>query len=113
MLNPGMVVPRCYSDAADVLVTFEGSYANYTGTPDSQGRDYEALHWSPDDPARIWHIVYGAASSGEMQHAMALSKRRGAGYVYVTDAGLPNPFGGLPPAGYWAAEVADLTPLKR
>ena len=107
VLNPGVVVPRCYGDAADVLVTFEGSYANYTGSPDHQGRDYEPLHWTPQDPGQIWHIVYGAASSAEMEHAMALSRQRGAGYVYVTDAGLPNPFGALPPADYWSAEVAQ------
>jgi Spherulation-specific family 4 len=107
VLNPGIVVPQCYRDAADVLVTFEGSYANYTGARDSQGQDYERLDWSPADPAQIWHIVYGAVSSEEMAHAMALSKQRGAGNVYVTDAGLPNPFGSLPPADYWDAEVAE------
>jgi len=106
VLNPGVVVPQCYRHAADVLVTFEGSYAHYAGTPDSQGRGYEPLHWAPDDADQIWHIVYGATSSVEMEHAMALSRQRGAGYVYVTDAGLPNPFGSLPPADYWAAEVA-------
>jgi hypothetical protein len=106
VLNPGIAVPRCYADAADVLVTFEGSYANYTGTPDVMGQDYEPLGWAPTGADRIWHIVYGAASSEEMRHAMALSRQRGAGYVYVTDAGLPNPFGVLPPADYWSAEVA-------
>lgn len=107
VLNPGVVVPRCYRHAADVLVTFEGSYADYAGTPDRQGHGYEPLPWTPDDPHRIWHIVYGATSSAEMEQAMALSRQRGAGYVYVTDGGLPNPFGSLPPADYWAAEVAQ------
>ncbi len=104
VLNPGMPVPQCYSRAADVLVTFEGSYANYTGAPDRQGRDYEPLGWTPEEPSQIWHIVYGATSSEEMEHAMALSNQRRAGYVYVTDGSLPNPFGALPPADYWTAE---------
>jgi hypothetical protein len=108
VLNPGVAVPRCYRSTADVLVTFEGSYANYTGVPDSQGQDYEPLPWTPTDPAQIWHIVYGATTTASMEHAMALSSKRGAGYVYVTDAGLPNPFGSLPPTGYWAMEVASL-----
>ena len=107
VLNPGIAVPRCYAAAADVLVTFEGSYANYTGAPDVLGQDYEPLHWTPTGAGRIWHIVYGAPSTEEMEHAMTLSRQRGAGYVYVTDAGLPNPFGALPPADYWAAEVAQ------
>ncbi len=108
VLNPGMIVPQCYQHAADVLVTFEGSYANYTGTPDQQGRDFEPLRWTPDDPAQIWHIVYGATSSQELDRAMSLSRERGAGHVYVTDAGLPNPFGSLPAADYWTAEQTQL-----
>ncbi len=110
VLNPGIAVPRCYAAAADVLVTFEGSYANYTGAPDAVGQDFEPLTWTPAGPEQIWHIVYGAISTGEMEHAMDLSRQRGAGYVYVTDAGLPNPFGALPPADYWAAELAQRAP---
>jgi hypothetical protein len=106
VLNPGIAVPWCYRHAADVLVTFEGSYANYTGAADVRGQDYEPLRWTPHAASQIWHIVYGAVTIEEMVRAMALSRQRGAGYVYVTDTGLPNPFGGLPPAGYWAAEVA-------
>jgi hypothetical protein len=108
VLNPGIAVPNCYRDAADVLVTFEGSYANYIAAPDHQGQDFEPLHWAPADPGQIWHIVYGATTTASMEHAMALSQKRGAGYVYITDAGLPNPFGSLPPGDYWASEVARL-----
>jgi hypothetical protein len=110
VLNPGAPVPSCYREAADVLVTFEGSYANYTGTPDRQGRDYEPLRWTGPRPGQIWHIIYGATTTAELTHAMALSRERGAGYVYVTDAGLPNPFGTLPPAEYWSAEQTLLDP---
>ena len=106
-LNPGVAVPECYRDAADVLVTFEGSYANYIASPDHQGRDYAPLSWTPKDPGQIWHIIYGAVSLRELTHAMALSRERGAGHVFVTDAGLPNPFGSLPPPGYWSAEQAQ------
>jgi hypothetical protein len=35
---------------------------------------------------------------------MALGRSRNAGFVYVTDAGPPNPFGALPPTDYWSAE---------
>jgi hypothetical protein len=109
VLNPGAPVPSCYRDAADVLVTFEGSYANYTGTPDRQGRDYEPLGWT-GRPGQIWHIIYGATTTAELQRAVSLSRERGAGYVYVTDAGLPNPFGTLPPADYWSVEQSLLDP---
>jgi hypothetical protein len=110
VLNPGLAVPKCYQNAADVLVTFEGSYDNYTGASDSQGQAYKPLSWTPADPNQIWHIVYGATTIDLMDNAMALSNQRRAGYVYITDAGLPNPFGTLPLGEYWALEVANLTP---
>jgi hypothetical protein len=104
VLNPGIAVPRCYESTADVLVTFEGSYADYTGTPDPQGKAYQPLDWKPSRTDKVWHIIYGAASSAQMAHAMALGKSRNAGYIYVTDAGPPNPFATLPPTDYWSAE---------
>ncbi|MGD0313743.1 MAG: spherulation-specific family 4 protein [Acidimicrobiales bacterium] len=110
VLNPGIAVPRCFDNAADVLVTFEGSYANYVGTPGSQGKAYQPLDWAPSSPDKVWHIVYGADSSVEMVHAMALGRSRDAGYVYVTDAGPPNPFGVLPPTDYWSAEQGHRSP---
>jgi hypothetical protein len=39
-----------------------------------------------------------------MRHAIARSKERGAGYVYVTPGALPNPWNQLPGHGYWPAE---------
>ena len=75
-----------------------------------QGKAYEPLDWVPSNPDKIWHIVYGASSSAEMGRAMELSKARNAGYIYVTDAGPPNPFGALPPAGYWSAEQGQRSP---
>lgn len=44
-----------------------------------------------------------------MQQAMALSKVRRAGWVYVTPDDLPNPWDTLPSEAYWTAEL-DATP---
>jgi Spherulation-specific family 4 len=104
-LNPGTAVPRCYENSADVLVTFEGSYGNYTGTPKSPSGAYQPLSWTPADPDKIWHIVYGTATASEMQSVIALSKSRNAGYVYVTDGVLANPYDAVPSA-YWSQEQA-------
>jgi hypothetical protein len=103
-LNPGTAVGQCYRDAADVLVTFEGSYQDYTGIAPSQNQAYQPLNWSPSGPDKIWHIVYGATSTSELRHAVTLSKSRHAGYVYVTSAVPPNPFDSLPGSPYWAFE---------
>jgi hypothetical protein len=110
-LNPGTAVPQCYEDSADVLVTFEGTYGDYTGTPDSPGDAYQPLNWAPVDPRKIWHIVYATATQAEMEQVMALSKSRNAGYVYVTDDVAPNPYDTIPAAAYWADEQDESHPL--
>jgi hypothetical protein len=101
--NPGEAVPQCYQDAADVLVTFEGDYSSYTNA-------FTALSWSPVDPKKIWHIVYDVPTSADMEGVVALSKERGAGYVFVTDATLPNPYDTLPEPAYWDDEVTQMPP---
>ena len=106
MLNPGTNVPQCYENAADVIVTFEGSYQSYIDDP-AAPNPYTPLTWTPTDPMKIWHIVYGAPDTASMEQAVALSKTRDAGYVYVTDDVLANPYDTLPPADYWAAELAS------
>jgi chitodextrinase len=103
VLNPGTNVPQCYEDAGDVIVTFEGSYASYVGDP-SAANPYTPLSWTPVDPKKIWHIVYGAPDVAAMSQAIDLSKTRSAGYVYVTDDVLANPYDTVPADDYWSAE---------
>jgi Spherulation-specific family 4 len=102
VINPGINTPECFVTAADILLNFEGSFSAYqTWTPDGWEAGY--------DPSHFWHLVYGA-SAGQMPTAVLLSQSRGAGYVYVTDDGLPNPWDTLPP--YWAAELAQVNPAS-
>jgi len=107
VLNPGVAVPQCYQDVGDVLVTFEGSYASYMGDPSSPN-PYTPLSWTPVDPMKIWHIVYGVPDTTTMNSVLALSKQRRAGNVYVTDDVLDNPYDTLPSPDYWAAEQAGV-----
>jgi Spherulation-specific family 4 len=110
VLNPGIGVPQCYEDAGDVIVTFEGSYASYIGDP-TAANPFVPLSWTPVDPNKIWHIVYGAPDTAAMANAIALSKTRSSGYVFVTNDVLANPYDTLPPADYWAAELASVITL--
>ena len=98
--NPGSAAAQCYSSAADILIMFEGDYASYT-------------HWTPPawetssaTPDRFWHLVYAASAQADMDNAMALSRQRNAGYVYVTPDNLPNPWDTLPTSSYWTDELA-------
>ena len=108
--NPGVGVPQCYEDAADVIVTFEGSYASYVDDP-SAANPYTPLSWDPVDPKKIWHIVYGAPDVATMSQTVQLSKTRSAGYVYVTNDVLANPYDELPAMDYWGNEQAIASAL--
>jgi hypothetical protein len=100
VLNPGAVTLECYVNSSDVLITFEGLFSTYNGS-------WHAGHaWEVNYPAsRFWHLVH-ATPSGNMTSALNLSRTRHAGWVYVTDDVMPNPWDTL--ASYWSAEVADV-----
>jgi chitodextrinase len=99
--NPGTAAAQCYSDAADTLVMFEGTYASYTG--------WTAPSWelNSSNPDQFWHLVYSTPTQADMENAAALSKQRNAGYLYVTNDALPNPWDTLPTGTYWSDELAQ------
>ena len=78
-------------------MTFEGSYAEYS----QQIQEEWAANLPPD---RFWHLVYGTPR--RTKPSAALTRERRAGYAYVTDATLPNPWNRLPP--YWRTEIREI-----
>jgi hypothetical protein len=92
VINPGTNVDSCYLSVADILVTFESSFAEYQNAWSTAGRDWE----TPANAARIWHIVH-TASSSQWSTALQLSRARNAGYVFVTSfTETQNTYGALP-----------------
>jgi hypothetical protein len=107
ILNPGTWTSSCFASAADILLTFEGSYRQYD-------HSYYAPSWVAGYPAgRFWQIVYGAPTITAMRRAVALSRERGVGDVFVTSAREPNPYGALPRAAYWCAELGRVAGTSR
>jgi len=99
--NPGTGTLEGYLQAADVLVTKETSSANYaSATPQS----WQALH----DASHFANLIYGTATAASMLDQIALARARNAGYVYVTNDVLPNPWDTLPP--YLLQELAAAVP---
>jgi hypothetical protein len=98
--NPGAGADQCYAGAADVLVMFEGTYADYTG--------WTAPAWelNSTNPDKFWHLIYNTPTRANMKNAVSLSKQRNAGYLYVTDDDLPNPWDTLPTGTYWSDELS-------
>jgi hypothetical protein len=97
VLNPGVPPAPGYFDLADVVVTFEGSYAAYA----------DAVEATPEwldrqRPESIAHLVYGATRA----QALGALADSGAGYLYATSGALPNPWRTLP--AYLDEEVEAL-----
>jgi Spherulation-specific family 4 len=102
ILNPGKQTNECFLADTDVLVTFEGPDTQYVN-------DYSAPSWvTHQSPSHFWHIVYDASNVSAMTRAVALSKQRGAGSVFVTPDALPSPYSTLPTGRYWTTELAKL-----
>ncbi|MFH8342582.1 spherulation-specific family 4 protein [Streptomyces sp. AM6-12] len=107
VVNPGASPDECYTQAADTLVTFEGTYDDYVKGYSDGRQAWEASA----DPSKIWHLIHTTGSESQMRNAVSLSKQRNAGYVYVTDDdNTPvdgqqwgNPWDTLP--AYWSDEV--------
>jgi hypothetical protein len=104
VINPGTVTPECFAAAADIILNFEGSYAQY--------QTFSPLGWEANyDASRFWHLVYATAEV-DMPAAVLLSQAHGAGFVYVTpDTLLPNPWDSLPGEPYWSTELAYVQPI--
>jgi hypothetical protein len=96
LLNPGRYPDRAYLELADVTVTFEG-------TPDAYRRQRRPSWAKHIDPARVWNLIYSTPAA-ELASTLRLTRTRGAGFVYITDDALPDPWNAL--ATYWSDEDA-------
>jgi hypothetical protein len=108
VINPGNHTQECYMKAADIVVNFESYYIAPAGSNDAsyaegQAHSWELRAWERKyPPERFWHLVHGT-SQADMGTAIRLSKQRNAGWVYVTDDVMDNPWDVLPT--YWDAEL--------
>jgi hypothetical protein len=105
--NPGTpyTLPE-YLDAADTLVTFEGSARSVTAY-DPQ----EVASWTDGQPPdRFAVIVYGVGTPAAGRDALTRARSSGAGSVYITDQQMPNPYLGLPP--YWDDLLAAIRAMN-
>jgi len=99
VLNPGTIPDQSYMNVGDIVLVFEGNFASYQ-TAVFPG-------WMSSYPSsRFWHLIYGVADATQMATVQTLSEQRNAGYLYITDDDLPNPWDTL--ASYWSTEVSAL-----
>lgn len=81
VINPGTRTDPAYMTTADIIVNFEGYYSSYASDQSWEDPDPD---WERNFPAyRFWHMVH-TTPEVDMPNAIALSKQRHAGWVYVT-----------------------------
>jgi len=110
--NPGIPFAQveAYLAAADTLNIFEGPLTNSDPTQASftlypKRGPYTGLPlWFESVPSsQIANIVYEVPTDWQAGLTLLKALRYNAGYVYITDGVLPNPYIGLP--SYWEEEV--------
>jgi len=87
VFNPGMVPAPGYFDLADIVVTFEGRYADYR-----IGTDQVPAGFAGFSKTQTAHLVYDATDAEALQAADTPR----ADYVYVNSGTQPNPWRSLP-----------------
>jgi hypothetical protein len=97
-INPGIYPDQAYMSIASVVMSFEGTYAQYTSD--------QVPSWVHKYPASRFVNTIHDTSQAQLGNAISLARSRNAGYVYITDGSGANPYSGLP--SYWSAEVADV-----
>jgi hypothetical protein len=104
MGNPGTNIPELYASlpTADQFVVFEDSAKRYAS--------YAPAKWQAAYPTqRFVHMVYGATEA-QMPGIVSYAAKHGAGSVFVTSTGLPNPYKNLP--AWWSQLVSTVLAIK-
>jgi len=95
-LNPGQYPDQSYMSIGDVVMVFEGTYAQYLGL--------QVPGWAGSYPAsKFAHTVYATPAAG-LSRVLELAASRRAGHVYVTSGTGSNPYDGLP--SYFSEEIS-------
>ncbi|MFG2229578.1 spherulation-specific family 4 protein [Streptomyces sp. NPDC048723] len=104
--NPGTAIADCYLEpghrTADIFVTFEDTYAAYTGAGWLGGNVFDHLSGYRSgaelDPSgtAFWHLVHDVPDPGAMRATLRTAFDRGAGYAYATSTVMPNPWNAGP-----------------
>ncbi|MFC9296855.1 spherulation-specific family 4 protein [Streptomyces sp. NPDC057011] len=104
--NPGTAIADCYLEpgrrTADVFVTYEDTYAAYTGGGWPGGNVFDPVGgYRPGtelDPSgtAFWHLVHDVPDPESMRTTLRTAFGRGAGYAYATSTVMPNPWDASP-----------------
>lgn len=101
VVNPGAIPDEGYMAVSDVVMSFEDTYATYTGGAYPPNPPWMANY----DRSRFWHIVLSTPEA-ELQNAITIARQRNAGLVFITPEGPATAYQTLPSGTYWTTEQA-------
>jgi Spherulation-specific family 4 len=96
MLNPGTYPAQAYMSIGDVVLAYEGTYADYL--------QLRVPGWARHYPAASFAYVIYSTPRPQLRNVIRSALSRGAGYLYVTNGSGTGRYDTLP--AYWAAENA-------
>jgi hypothetical protein len=103
ILNFGANVSPAYEPYGDIFMNAEN---DYTALSTLWTVGYPGFEDNPAYENRFWQIAH-TTSPGNYAAALNMLKNRNAGWVYITDDTMPNPYHLTPT--YWSTEVNDIT----
>jgi hypothetical protein len=112
--NPGQpflngVTPQQYLSTADIFNIFEGPNTAPPGDPGFNNYPY-GLNWFQSYPSdRFSNVIFDVPTASDMSADLSRAVQLNAGYVYITDQTLPNPYAQLP--SYWDQEVVAVASI--
>ncbi|HEX9153540.1 MAG TPA: spherulation-specific family 4 protein [Candidatus Saccharimonadales bacterium] len=105
VLNPGTHISIAYEPYGDIFMNAENTYAVYQS---SWSIMYPGWEDNSAYQNRFWHAIH-TISPSDYSAALALTRSNNAGWVYLTDDTMPNPYSATPT--YWNTEVSDVGSL--
>jgi hypothetical protein len=105
VLNPGTHISQRFEPYGDIFMNAENTFAAY-----QSGWSIQYPGWE-DNPAytnRFWHLIH-TTDSTEYATALSLVRANNAGWIYITDDTMPNPYDVTP--SYWNTEISDINSL--
>lgn len=105
ILNPGTNINPTYEPYGDIFMNAENTLSVYQS---SWSIMYPGWEDNPANQNRFWHAIH-TADPVDYTTALNLTRANNAGWVYITDDVMPNPYKVTPT--YWSTEVSDVDAL--
>lgn len=104
-LNFGTYTSPAYEPYGDIFLNAEMDYALYQ----TWSLPTDGFQDNPAYSNRFWHLIHTTTAGANYTDALTDTRNNNAGWVYITDDILPNPYDAAP--SYFSTELTDVATL--